>query len=501
MKTTLKKIAFLLIGGFFLTMSGMNWSIGIAAWIAPVFLLLFTRKTRWSGFLLFFVVVSIAGGISQTCNNLLHLPQINIFNGITYGIAICIPYIIDRLLYRNNKLTYTLIFPASVAIIEFLASFAIGTWGSIAHTQYGFTPLMQLSSITGIYGIWFIVSWLASVVVFIIDNRKNRNAVKTAAIAFACVFIFIIAFGLIRANSKNNADKVKVATVIRETDINNFMDDLTKLANDENYSIPPSIFSDSLTIQTLIDRTLEASEQGAKIIVWNELALFITQEQKQQLLAEIKTICKENSLYVLSSFSEECSEKNKKPFNNVSVLVSPSGKLEWEYKKSFLQPTAEAPIINAGDFNLPVVQSEYGTIGNVICADLDMIHYMKQAGHKSVDILLVPAFDWEEITPLHSQMAAIQAIQFGCNIVRSNGKGLSAVYNYKGKKIASLNNFRSGDKIMYAEVPVKTVTTIYSRIGDILIICSVLFLLFVAFIRIKHRKQTAFVISMLYPLK
>lgn len=488
MNTIIKKIIFLLVGGLALALSGINWHIGIAAWIAPVFLLLFTRKAKWSGFLLFFAVVSIAGGISQTCNNLLHLPQINIFNGITYGIAISIPYIVDRLLYRN-KFVQTLIFPASVAIVEFFASFAIGTWGSIVHTQYGFSPLMQLSSVTGIFGIWFLLSWFASVVVFIIDNRDNRIAIKNGTIAFGSVFVLISVFGLIRTNSSENTDNVKVATIVSETDINDYVDCFAQLASDNNYEIPDYVFSDSLAVHTLIDRTITASEQGAKIIVWNELALFLTQTQKQQLVDNVKAICKEKKLYVLLAFGEKCIEEEKKPFNNVSVLVSPKGEIEWDYKKSFLQPTAEAPIINAGDFNLPVVQTEYGKLGNVICADLDMLHYIKQAGEKSVDILLVPAFDWEEITPLHSRMAAIQAIQFGCHIVRSNGKGLSAVYNDKGKEIVSLNNLQSGDEIMYAELPIISAKTVYSCIGDVFVFAGVVFILIIIVLNIMNSRK------------
>jgi apolipoprotein N-acyltransferase len=113
-----------------------------------------------------------------------------------------------------------------------------------------------------------------------------------------------------------------------------------------------------------------------------------------------------------------------------------------------------------------------------------MQHYIKQVGQKNIDILLVPGFDWPGITPLHTHMAAIHSIQFGCNIIRSNGKGLSAMYDYKGKEIASMNSLNVSAKILYGELPVKTTTTFYAFIGDLLITVCVAFVLLMIFVRI-----------------
>ena len=178
-------------------------------------------------------------------------------------------------------------------------------------------------------------------------------------------------------------------------------------------------------------------------------------------------------VFVLLAFLEECHEQNKKPFNNKSILVSTDGEIVWEYMKSFVHPYAEAPVINSGNFVIPVVQTDYGKIGNVICYDLDMNNYMKQAGKQAIDILLVPADDWAEITPLHSQMACLEAIQYGFSLVRANGKGLTAIYDYMGNTIASVNTLTSDTKIVYADVPVRSVKTLYSTFGDLIVYLAI----------------------------
>ena len=48
-----------------------------------------------------------------------------------------LPYFIDRLLYRKNaNFLDTLIFPAAVVLTEYFSNLYVGTWGSIAYTQY-----------------------------------------------------------------------------------------------------------------------------------------------------------------------------------------------------------------------------------------------------------------------------------------------------------------------------------------------------------------------------
>ncbi|MCG6189392.1 nitrilase-related carbon-nitrogen hydrolase [Maribellus maritimus] len=481
---TINKIFLLLAGGVAITLAGINWTIGIAAWIAPVFLLMFTRKAKWMEMLLLFLTLVVSGMISQTGNNLFHLATVNIFNGVSFGLLTGIAYVTDKALYKKNSPFYTsLIFPSAVILVEYVMSFAIGTWGSIAHTQFEFKSLLQLSSVTGTFGISFLVVWFASVLNWLIENKNKRRKIYIAGLIYGGIFLLVVLFGLIRKTQYSpNKKTVKVAAVISDTDIHKIVENneetIKTLANDYSAKLPSEFFSAPEKVNTLIDRTKEASNQGAKIIVWNEIAFVLNQAQKQNLLTEMKSFCLKEQVYVLIAFLEESVQSNQKPFNNKSILISPDGNVVWEYIKSYLHPYAETPIINNGNFEIPSIQTEYGKIGNVICADLDMPAYIKQTGKQNIDILLVPSFDWPGITPLHSEMACLEAIQFGFSLLRANGKGLTAAYDYMGNSIASLNTFHSNEKILCAEIPVQSVTTIYAKTGNILIVLSFAFILF-----------------------
>jgi len=88
-------------------------------------------------------------------------------------------------------------------------------------------------------------------------------------------------------------------------------------------------------------------------------------------------------------------------------------------------------------------------------------------------------------------MAGVQAIQFGISIVRINGKGVSAFYNCKGKEIASFNTFNSDEKIFTAVLPLSSVPTIYSAIGNTFIYICLAFLIFILVKRFQKAKKPA----------
>ena len=484
-KFLMYKYIYLLIGGIFLFFSGLNFHNPIASILAPVFLLNFSRRANKRNIILLFIIISIIGGASQTSNNLLGLPIVNIMNGIMFGLFSIIPYLLDRYFYKkNNTYLISLIFPCSIVLIEFIVSHLIGTWGSQAHSFYQFTHFRQLASITGIYGIWFFTSWIATSCLYIYENRMKISKTLRPILILSVIFLLILIHGKYKITiSENTKEKIKVATIRSNLDLHKLVmkseaNLFKKLATNPKAKIPTNIFSDSVLINNLIDKTKTASANGAKIIVWNEASLILNKNQKDKLVSRLMQLSKSEDVLILPAILTKANNLTEKAFDNISILISPSG-VKWEYSKSFLQPTAEAPLINEGKYKIPFIDTKFGRLGNLICADLDMQHYCIQAGEKQIDILLVPAYDWKAITPLHSNMASIQAIQFGCSIIRANGNGESAIFDSNGNKTSSLNSFESDEQIMYGEISLTSTTTIFNKIGNSFVYLCILILLII----------------------
>jgi apolipoprotein N-acyltransferase len=283
---------------------------------------------------------------------------------------------------------------------------------------------------------------------------------------------------------------VKVAAIIGETDIHHVFDawkeEIIELSKNSNQEIPAEVFSTSEALMSQIERTREAVSGGAKIVVWNEMSLILKKTQVDKLVPEIQDICRKNQVYILLAFLERQEGGLPKPFNNKSLLIKPDGEIAWEYLKYFLNPM-EGLVINQGEGTIPIINTEYGRIANVICADLDLSGYISQAGKESADIVLVPAFDWEGVVQYHANMAAFAAIQYGMAIIRANGKGIVAFYDYLGDRLEEANTFHSDSSIFYAVIPLNSVTTPYTVIGNLFVYVWMVFLIFIAAVRISGR--------------
>ena len=235
----------------------------------------------------------------------------------------------------------------------------------------------------------------------------------------------------------------------------------------------------------MINRTDKALSNGAKIVVWNEISLLLNPSQTGSLVEKVKDLCAKYQAFVLIAVLEKNAGDLPKPFNNISILVDPECQILWNYHKYYL--SHERLVTNTGSGPIPFADTEYGRIANTICADLDFSTYISQVGKESVDILLVPAFDWEEVTHYHAHMAAFAAIQYGVSIVRANGMGITALYNTRGNIIAQSNTFKSDTKVTLAELPIIKATSIYSSIGDCFVYVWMVFLLIMIGLRFSKR--------------
>ena len=92
---------------------------------------------------------------------------------------------------------------------------------------------------------------------------------------------------------------------------------------------------------------------------------------------------------------------------------------------------------------------------------------MQQLSVNKAGVLLLPSGDWYSISPYHTQMAVLRAIENGCSLVRQVSGGLSVAVDYRGKQYARLDFYKPGTKLWVANVPVAHRQTIYSMIGDV----------------------------------
>ena len=121
-----------------------------------------------------------------------------------------------------GRLSRTLVFPAAVTTAELLGTLGspFGTAGSTAYSQYGSLPLMQLVSVTGIWGLTFLVSWLAPVVNQAWESGWSASAVKVPAVLLVAAITAALLFGGARlAFAAPGAETVRVAALAPDREL------------------------------------------------------------------------------------------------------------------------------------------------------------------------------------------------------------------------------------------------------------------------------------------
>jgi apolipoprotein N-acyltransferase len=112
--------------------------------------------------------------------------------------TLALAFVADRLLAPHVPgLLSTLVFPAAWVALEFVPSRLnpYGTWGALAYSQYGNLPLMQLVSVTGIWGVAFLVAWFAAVVNWAWDCQFEWGRIRRGVLLYAAVWSLVMLVG------------------------------------------------------------------------------------------------------------------------------------------------------------------------------------------------------------------------------------------------------------------------------------------------------------------
>ncbi|MDX2442590.1 MAG: nitrilase-related carbon-nitrogen hydrolase [Bacteroidales bacterium] len=469
---------YLLIGFIFLFFFNGKWILPIAAFIAPVFLIRFFRLQKpLKGFILLVLV----GWISNIFIWKGMMPISGFFYYFLmfiFSMTAALTYLIDKAYAKKFKgIISTLVFPSAVILMDFFfVSTSInpsGSYGSLAHTQT-FLPLLQIFSVTGIWGMVFIILWTSSMINWLWDNSFEKGKIKLSLLTYGITFISIILFGQIRLAISTKCETVRIASINIGKDVlhNRFnvnVDSLVEKAN-KNFLTHCEI----------------AATSGAKIVFGTETVISLQKDNENEFIEKAKVIAQKDSIYLGLPMEVILKDFPKVRPENKIIWISPKGQVLYTYHKSKITP-------GEGDYGNGIIKyfdSPYGRISSSICWDMSHPAYISQVNKMNIDIMLVPGNDWSEITPYHTFVASARAIEQGFNMVRAVSRGFSASFNYKGQLLSSMNYYKTDDLILYSDVPTKGHKTIYSILGDYFAwLCIIFFVIISAFfIKFKFEK-------------
>jgi apolipoprotein N-acyltransferase len=435
-----------------------KWVIPLAVWLLPIFQIRFMRTQRalW-GYIL--IVITSAVTIAITWRGAVP-PPAYLATVIGAGLIGNLPLLADRLLAPRLKgFTATLVFPLAFTAIEFfsMTTNPMGSFGAQAYTQYGNLALMQLLSVTGMWGLTFLISWLGSVVNWAWERSFAWPEIRRGAALYAGVLALVVVFGSARlAFFPPQAGTVRVASLTVEVR----MDELMPLLQDDRDAFRQMTAD---IHERYFEGTIREARAGAQIVLWPEGAAIGAEEDEAALLARGQEVARQEDIYLAMPLFTIYQDEQR-PFENKLVVIDPAGDIVLEHVK-YGGNVLEGSLL--GDGVLRTVETPYGTLSGVICWDTDFPSTVRQAGRNGTDILLSPAHDWREIDPMHAQMAVFRAIENGVSVVRQADQGRSITADPYGRVLAEMDHFTASERVMVAQAPTNGVFTVYSVIGDL----------------------------------
>jgi apolipoprotein N-acyltransferase len=464
-------LLWLALAAILILFSNGKWNIPVATWLSLVFALRFWRtQSLRRGFIIYTLVPIVPFYFAW--QGLVPLPGVGYFIFVVvislFNSSI---FLIDRLLAPRLKgFVSTLVFPLAMVAMQYIMTIAspYGSFGSLAYTQYGNLPLLQIVSVTGLSGITFLLAWFASVVNWAWDQQFEWKRVWRGVVTYAGILAVILIAGGASLVSAPSSDTIRMAA-IPATEIFEMSQDTRDsverfLSGEITETELESIRAEfNANIGDLLERSEREARAGACIVFWSEGASYVLKEDETALIECGGMLASQEGIYLGMALATL--KSGQRLVENKIVLIEPSGEVAWEYFKA--RPVPGEPSVR-GNGEILDLDTPYGKIAAAICFDMDFPDLIRQAGEAGVDVMFNPANDWEEVASLRMRMATFRAIENGFSLVRPTSNGFSVATDYNGRVLGFTDYFTSEDPAMIAYVPTEGVTTIYSRIGDIL---------------------------------
>jgi apolipoprotein N-acyltransferase len=428
--------------------NGMNpvWPL---VWIAfiPV-LLLAAETTSWR-------VAAGAAALSMLLGSLdmlhylhfvLHLPVMAWL--IPFSIASLLfgagVLLFRGLLHRGAVFSAVIALPAFWTVCEYLASFAPanGTAGSLAYTQERMLPILQIASLTGPWGITFLLWLFPSAVVsgLYLRHRRLPRAATVMGVALT-VLAGAVLFGAIRLAAPNSQQNIKVGLLDTDTVV---------------------FAGEAPEMQELIKRYAEQAEglarQGAKIVLMPEKTGLLLDRDTRIVDPILQSVADRTGATLVIGVLHVVARDS---FNEARIYT-PDQPIA-TYDKQHMLPPFESNLTPGT--SLAVLSKQTVPIGVAICKDMDFIHPALDYGRSGVGLLLDPAWDFNIDRTWHGHIAIMRGVEGGYAIAHAAKDGFLTVTDDRGRILGETKTNSGTFASLLVDVPVRHDQTVFDRYG------------------------------------
>ena len=415
--------------------------VWLCMWLAPIPALVHSRyrTTALVAFLGFFLG---SFNIWHYLHDVLSAPAAVVLMFIALpSIGFALAALLFRALYNRRAYWSALIgFPAAWVSIEYLINLTSvhGTAGNLAYSQLNALPILQVASLTGPWGISFLLLLFpASIVIGLRAPRVSGTGLAIIALA--------LVFGGARMAIPTSGARVKVGLVAS---------DLPQYKG----VVDPGAKTTRL-LQDYATAAERVVTQGAHVIVLPEKLGVVVCADTVTTDSIFQRIADKDSAQIVVGLIRVASSKGY----NQARIYAPATPVR-TYDKEHLLPPYESNLTPGT--NLTLLSEPTGTWGVTICKDMDFTPLSRRYAVAGSGLLLVPAWDFDLDRWWHGHMAVMRGVEDGFAIARAAKQGYLTVSDDRGRILAEVQSDAAPFSTLVADIPVAHDTTLYRRLGD-----------------------------------
>jgi apolipoprotein N-acyltransferase len=420
-------------------------------WFAPLPVLFFASCSSWQSAAATAALAWFIGGL-----NLWHYLSAVHTPPLARIAIIAIPALVlaaavslfRALLRRGAWWNALLAFPGTWVSFEYLFNLSSphGTAGSLSYSQLNFLPFLQLASITGPWGMSFLLLLFPAILAIGLHLRHTSpmQALRMVGAGLGVIALVLI-FGAVRLTLSVPGQRVRVGLIASDEPANvDVADEGTKTER---------LFREyAATAEGLAAR-------GAQVIVLPEKLGVAVDPDTKGIDAIFQSLADKTKSRIVVGLIEVSPPVK---YNRARVYTPRAPLLT--YDKHHMLPAFESNLRPGTTLTLMVEPS--GTWGVAICKDMDFTSLSRRYGEAGAGLMLVPAWDFVLDRWWHGHMAVMRGVESGFSITRTAKQGYLTVTDDRGRILAETRSDSAPFATLMANVPEAHETTLYQLLGD-----------------------------------
>jgi len=489
MKPLLNNILLTISSAILLTLAFPKYDMWILAWVGliPLFFVV-SRNIRkrvflwcwFSGSLFYFLTVN---WITQTMTqyggmplwlSFMELLLLSVYLGLYTGLFgyLC------KLLSDKTSIPLPVTAPLLWVSLEFLKAHLISgfPWASLGYSQYKFLHIIQISDITGVYGVSFLITAVNSAIFYLFTLQRARGMSKRWEIVsisyVAFVFFLSLGYGYYKLSASYGSSDRKIGIAVIQGNIPQH------LKWDRNFQ--------RRTIDIYKQLTNEAAKYNPELVIWPETAAPFFFQDHTIYRNELYDLASTGNTYILfGNPAYKLAENSTLNMLNSALLISPNKRTIARYDKMHLVPFGEyVPLSNIlffiekmvagiGNFipgkEYTVMEIPQAKLGVVICYEVifpELVRKFVLNGAMFMTTITNDAWFGKTSAPYqHFAMVVFRSVENRVYFARAANTGISGFISPKGEILQASPIFE--ETFLVQNIFPSNTKTFYTKYGDL----------------------------------